>query len=63
MVSIRRPWLPPARFVWSQLTVNAGLRVDLSERQTLLLSIGRDLRNTLGPRDRLLSYLGLQTRY
>lgn len=51
------------RFARDELALNAGLRLDLSERQTLLLSVGRDLHNTLGPRDRLISYLGLQTRY
>jgi hypothetical protein len=50
-------------FGQSELIVNAGMRLDLSRRETLLLAVGRDLRNTLGPRSNLLSYLGMQTRY
>jgi hypothetical protein len=42
--------------------VNAGTRVDLSEHLTVLLAVGRDLSNQIGPRVSLLSYAGLQLR-
>ena len=47
----------------SEWIANAGSRVDLSEHATLLLAIGRDLRNQLGPKISLLSYVGLQLRF
>jgi hypothetical protein len=43
--------------------LNGGAQIDLSEHITLLLSLGRDVRNQLGPRASLLSYLGLQFRF
>jgi len=46
----------------SELIANLGARWDLSERYTLLLSAGRDLRNRLAPTNSLLTYVGLQTR-
>jgi hypothetical protein len=46
-----------------ELILNFGSRWDLSEKYTLLLSAGRDLRNTLGTPNSLLTYLGLQMRY
>jgi hypothetical protein len=45
-----------------ELIVNFGARWDLSDRYTVLLSAGRDLTHTLGPRNTLLTYLGLQMR-
>jgi len=47
----------------SEWIANAGSRIDLSKHATLLLAIGRDLRNQLGPRVSLLSYVGLQLRF
>lgn len=46
-----------------ELILNFGARYDLSPRYTLLLSAGRDLRNTLGSTNTLLSYVGLQLHY
>lgn len=45
-----------------ELILNFGSRWDFSEKYTLLLSAGRDLRNTLGTPNSLLTYLGLQMR-
>jgi hypothetical protein len=42
---------------------NVGTRIDLSAHATLLLAIGRDLRNQLGPSVSLLSYVGIQLRF
>jgi len=42
---------------------NAGSRVDLSEHATLLLAIGRDLRNQLGRKVALLGCVGIQLRF
>ena len=41
---------------------NLGARVDLSPQATLMLAIGRDLRNTMGPRASVLTYAGIQLR-
>jgi hypothetical protein len=46
-----------------ELILNFGARYDLSEKYTLLLSAGRDLRNALGIWNSLLTYAGLQMRY
>jgi hypothetical protein len=46
-----------------ELILNFGARYDLSQRYTLLLSAGRDLRNTLGSTNTLLSYVGVQIHY
>jgi hypothetical protein len=46
-----------------ELIVNFGARYDFSRRYTLLLSAGRDLHNTLGSTNTLLSYVGLQIHY
>jgi hypothetical protein len=46
----------------AEITANIGSRIDLSGHSTLLLSVGRDLRNTLGPRNSLVSYCGIQIR-
>jgi hypothetical protein len=46
-----------------ELIANLGARCDLSEHYTLLVSAGRDLRNTLTERNTFLSYLGLQVRF
>ena len=43
--------------------LNFGARYDLSESSTLLMSAGRDLRNTWGEKNTLITYLGLQLRY
>jgi hypothetical protein len=43
--------------------LNFGARWDLSDRYTLLLSAGRDLHNSLGKTNTLLTYVGLQVRY
>jgi hypothetical protein len=51
------------RFQASETTVNVGSRYDLSENATLLLAIGKDAGNSLGPRISLLSYVGVQTRF
>jgi hypothetical protein len=45
-----------------EVIANFGSRWDLSERYTVLLSAGRDLRNDLGPTNTLIAYLGLQLR-
>jgi hypothetical protein len=46
----------------SSLVMNLGLRVDLSEKCTLLLSAGRELHNAREAQASLLAYIGLQTR-
>jgi hypothetical protein len=46
----------------SEAILNAGTRYDFSEHATLLLAIGADAHNSLGPRTSLLSYVGLQVR-
>jgi hypothetical protein len=43
-----------------ELVAAIGARGVLSEHFTLLASVGRDLENTIGPDDRVISYLGLQ---
>lgn len=50
------------RFAGCESIANLGSRVDLSEKTTLLLAVGRDLRNALGPRQSLLTFVGLQIR-
>lgn len=47
----------------SELILNFGVRCDLSERYTLLMSAGRDMHNTFGQKNTLLTYLGVQMRY
>lgn len=46
-----------------ELILNFGGRLDLSERYTLLLSLGHDLQNSLGPQNTLLTYVGLQLHF
>ena len=46
-----------------ELILNFGTRWDFSKQYTLLLSAGRDLHNTLGETNTLLTYLGLQIRF
>jgi hypothetical protein len=46
-----------------EVIANAATRIDLSESYTLMLLIGRDLSNSLGPLSPLMSYVGLQMRY
>ena len=43
-----------------ELVFNVGTRAMLSEHFTLLAALGTDVENTSGPRNRVLSYLGLQ---
>jgi len=54
------------KLVWRQQEesiLNFGARWDFSENYTLLVSVGRDLRSSLGPTNTFLSYLGLQMRF
>jgi hypothetical protein len=46
----------------SEAVLNLGTRVDLSRNATLLLAMGRDAHNSLGPAVSLLTYVGLQVR-
>jgi hypothetical protein len=46
----------------SEAILNAGTRYDFSEHASLLLAVGSDAHNTLGPRTSLLTYVGLQVR-
>ena len=46
----------------SEWIANVGSRIDLSKHATVLLAVGRDISNTLGPRVSLLSYVGIQIR-
>ena len=46
----------------SETVLNAGTRYDFNEHSTLLLAIGRDSGNSLGPRVSLLTYVGIQIR-
>jgi hypothetical protein len=41
---------------------NVATRIDLSQRYTLMFLLGRDLRNQLGPKATLMSYVGVQIR-
>jgi hypothetical protein len=45
-----------------EVVLNAGSRVDLSDHATLLLAVGRDIHDTLGPRMSLLTFIGIQLR-
>jgi hypothetical protein len=45
-----------------ELVLNVGARQLLSEHFTLLMSLGSDIENTIGPRNRWVSYLGLQVQ-
>ncbi len=47
-------------FHGAALTVNVGVRIGLSEKCTLLASVGRELRQGGEPRATLIAYLGLQ---
>lgn len=51
-----------AGFHRSHLTANFGVVVDLSERHSILFSVGRELHNHDEPRAGLVGYLGLQWR-
>jgi hypothetical protein len=46
----------------SEAILNAGTRYDFTEHATLMLAVGSDAHNTLGPRISLLTYVGLQVR-
>jgi hypothetical protein len=46
----------------TEFILDAGTRFDFSESSTLLLAIGRDVHNSLGPRASLLTYVGIQVR-
>jgi len=50
------------RFGRSEWIANTGTRIDLSEHLTLMIALGTDLSNQLGPQASLLSYLGFQLR-
>jgi hypothetical protein len=54
---------PPAGCwkAWA-LRADAGTRIDLSEHVTLMVALGRDLADQLGPKASLLRYLGFQFR-
>jgi hypothetical protein len=41
---------------------NIGSRIDLAKNATLLLAIGRDMHNSLGPKVSLLTFVGIQVR-
>lgn len=43
-----------------ELVLNVGTRATLAQHLTLLASVGTDVDNTSGPRNRVVSYLGLQ---
>jgi hypothetical protein len=46
-----------------EAVLNVGSRVALSENATLLLALGRDIHDTLGPRASLLTFVGVQLRH
>ncbi len=46
----------------AEVILNAGTRWDFSEHATLLLAIGRDTHNALGPRISILASAGVQLR-
>ena len=41
---------------------NVATRIDLSKKTTLMLLVGRDLGNRIGPKSSLMSYMGIQLR-
>jgi len=51
-----------ARVGRREAIADAATRIDLGERVTLMLLLGRDVSNSLGPRVTLLSYAGVQVR-
>jgi hypothetical protein len=55
-------WETDGRYRHAVLTTKVGVRVDLSEKCTLLASVGRELSNPHEPRATFIVYLGLQTR-
>lgn len=46
----------------SEVTLNLGTRYDFNEHTTLLVAVGKDTSNSLGPRISVLTYLGIQVR-
>jgi hypothetical protein len=46
----------------SEAIFNVGTRYDFSEHATLLLAVGSDAHNSLGPRTSMLTFVGLQVR-
>jgi hypothetical protein len=46
----------------SEAILNLGTRYDISRQSTLLLAIGRDTHNSLGPRASLMTFVGFQIR-
>jgi hypothetical protein len=50
------------RFRGGEAILNVGSRYDFSEHATLLVAVGRDMHNSLGPQATLLTYLGIQVR-
>ncbi len=55
-------WEAGARFHDTELVANAGARFELSEKFTLLASIGRDLHDHRETKTTLIAHLGLQTK-
>lgn len=55
-------WNVNARFREPVVVANLGARIGLSERYTLLVSAGRELRNGQAPRATFIAYFGLQAR-
>lgn len=51
-----------ARADHGEVIANVATRIDLSEHYTLMLLVGRDLSNGIGPRASLMSYVGIQVR-
>jgi hypothetical protein len=47
----------------TECIVNFGTRIDFSEHVTLMLALGRDTSDHLGPRSSLLNYVGFQFRF
>ena len=46
----------------NEAVINVGTRYDFSGHATLLLAVGRDAHNSLGPRVSLLTFAGIQIR-
>jgi hypothetical protein len=62
-LAVELHWEWGGDFDENSLAANVGARVDLSEKCTLLLSIGRELHNAREERASMIAYLGLQTRF
>ena len=46
----------------NETLLNLGTHVDLSDRASILLAVGRDIRDVAGPRTTVLTYVGVQVR-